>query len=68
MLNIIYSYRTVPHTDQFDIERKTANLLIEAIKDNEVVNPIIIDLPIIIPGEKALASDEPLKTIFREII
>ncbi|MBU6114325.1 M81 family metallopeptidase [Mammaliicoccus lentus] len=65
--NIIYSYRTVPHTDQFDIERKTANLLIEAIKDNEVVNPIIIDLPIIIPGEKALASDEPLKTILEKL-
>lgn len=65
--NIIYSYRTVPHIDQMDVEEKSAKLLVEAINDNEAVKPIIIELPIIIPGEKALASDEPLKTILEKL-
>src|SRR5699024_4699183 len=66
-VNIVYSYRTVPHTDQPEVERKSAHLLVEAIKNNAKIKPSFNRLPMIIPGEKALGNSEPLLSIFKKI-
>jgi microcystin degradation protein MlrC len=65
--NIVCSYKTIPHVDQSDIERKTANLLLDIIMKKDLVKPILIKLPYIICGEKALGNQEPMKSIFLKI-
>src|SRR5699024_10380350 len=66
-VNIVYFYRTVPHTDQSEVERKSAHLLVEAIKNNAKIKPSFKRLPMIIPGEKALGNSEPLLSMFKKI-
>src|SRR5690625_3615005 len=66
-VNIVYSYRTVPHTDQAEVERISAQLLINAIENKFNIQPSFKRLPMIIPGEKAVGASEPLKSIFHKI-
>ncbi|GAB3063898.1 M81 family metallopeptidase [Virgibacillus ainsalahensis] len=66
-VNIVYSYRTVPHVDQPEVERKSAQLLVDAIKNNAKIKPSFKALPMIIPGEKAVAASEPLRSILEKI-
>lgn len=67
LVNIVRSYRTVPHIDQLEIERVTAALLVDAIKQGEAAKPVFISLPITICGEKALGKSEPLRSIFKQL-
>lgn len=66
-VNIVYSYRTVPHTDQKEVEKISAEFLVEAIKKKVKIKPSFKRLPMIIPGEKALGKSEPLCSIFNKI-
>lgn len=65
--NIIRSYRTVPHVDQKETEQITAKLLLNIIENKIKVNPVIKKVPMIISGETAIDSSDPLKTIFKKL-
>lgn len=65
--NIIRSYRTVPHTDQDETERITADLLVKCIYDKNSIKPALIKVPMVIGGEKALGNKEPLLSIFEKL-
>lgn len=66
-VNIVRSYRTVPHIDQAETEQITAKLLIECMKNKTKINPSFIRVPIILPGEKAMGNADPLKSIFKKL-
>jgi microcystin degradation protein MlrC len=66
-VNIVYSYRTVPHVDQPEVERISAQLLVNTIKNNAKIIPSFKSLPMIIPGEKAVGASEPLRSIFTKL-
>lgn len=65
--NIIRAYRTVPHTDQGETEQITAQLLIDAIRNQNKIKPAFVQVPIILSGEKALGNKEPLSSIFDKL-
>lgn len=66
-VNIIRSYRTVPHVDQEETEKLTAKYLLNYIKNKNRTYPVIKKIPLIISGETALDNREPLKSIFRKL-
>ncbi|GAB2571122.1 M81 family metallopeptidase [Gracilibacillus alcaliphilus] len=66
-VNIVCSYKTVPHVDQSEIEALTAKYLLDVVEQREILQPAFIKMPLIICGEKALGSQEPLKSIFNKI-
>ncbi|MBS4206646.1 M81 family metallopeptidase [Bacillus sp. FJAT-50079] len=66
-VNIIRSYRTVPHVDQPETEVITAKLLQQQIINNANVRPVYLRLPIIIGGDTAIGAEDPLRTIFQKI-
>ncbi|MDY0393451.1 M81 family metallopeptidase [Virgibacillus halophilus] len=66
-VNIVYSYRTVPHVDQPEVERISAQLLVDAIAHQAKIRPSFKSLPMIIPGEKAVGASEPLRSIFNKL-
>lgn len=66
-VNIVRSYRTVPHTDQFETEKITAQLLVDAICRKRKIKPAYVRIPMIVSGEKALDNQEPLKSIFKKL-
>lgn len=65
--NIIRSYRTVPHTDQAETERITAQLLVDAIHNRRKVKPAYRRIPLMVSGEQALGNTEPLLSIFDKL-
>lgn len=67
LVNIVRSYRTVPHIDQLETERITAELLIDFIRNDKDFTPIFKKLPLVICGEKALGKGEPLRSIFNKL-
>lgn len=66
-VNIVRSYRTVPHEDQHETEAITANLLMNSLEKKENIEPSFIRLPMMICGEKALGDKEPLRSIFDKL-
>jgi len=66
-VNIVRSYRTVPHEDQAETEIITARLLLESIKGKTYTKPAFLRLPMLIGGETALGALDPLKSIFNKI-
>jgi len=66
-VNIVRSYRTVPHVDQAETEQITAKLLIDCIKNKAKIRPSFTRVPLIFPGEKVMGDAEPLKSIFKKL-
>lgn len=66
-INIVRSYRTVPHIDQPETERITADLLAAHIATASAIRPVFIPLPLVICGEKALGNQFPLNQIFNQL-
>jgi microcystin degradation protein MlrC len=66
LANIICGYRTAPHRDMAQTERKAAKLLIECIRRNILPKPRIARANVIVPGDIVQTDNEPLKSIFRQ--
>src|SRR5690625_2228383 len=66
-VNIVRAYRTVPHVDQPETEKITAELLIDSLEQQAKISPTFIRLPLLICGEKALGSRDPLSSIFNKL-
>ncbi|WP_018751756.1 M81 family metallopeptidase [Paenibacillus sanguinis] len=66
-INIVRSYRTVPHIDQPETECITAELLATHIATASATHPVFIPLPLVICGEKALGNQFPLNDIFNQL-
>ena len=66
LANIICGYRTAPHRDMVQTERKAAKLLLECIRRNILPKPKIARANVIVPGDMVQTDNEPLKSIFRQ--
>lgn len=66
-VNIVRAYRTVPHVDQYEVEKVTAQLLIDSLEKEAKIRPSFIRLPLLICGEKALGARDPLRSIFNKL-
>jgi len=66
LANIICGYRTAPHRDMVQTERKAAKLLIECIKRNILPKPKIARANVIVPGDIVQTDNEPLRSIFKQ--
>jgi microcystin degradation protein MlrC len=65
--NIIYGYRTAPHTDAAETQVKTAQLLIRCMEEGLLPKPVMVRPPLLLPGEMATTGIEPLKSLMVEI-
>jgi len=64
-VNILTAYRTAPHTDVIETRKKSAMLLVEAIRKRLKPKPIIIRPPVLLPGEYVVTDAEPAASIYR---
>ncbi|MCI8317055.1 MAG: M81 family metallopeptidase [Lachnospiraceae bacterium] len=65
-IDIMRGYHTIPHEDQAETERKTAEELVGLMKNKTRTRTALVTLPMILVGEKALANHEPLKQLMAE--
>lgn len=64
LVNVIRSYRTVPHTDQDVTEQVVARHMVDCIRNNKKTVPQYVRLPFAIHPEKATGATWPLNEIF----
>lgn len=66
LATIVRAYRTIPHVDQPDIERRTAQLLVDQIgKTSGRIGHAVV--PMALSGEMALSAEQPLSDIIDEL-
>ena len=64
--DILIGHKTAPHTDGGQIAEQAGSLLLDAIRGR--IRPVsyILPVPIVLPGEKAMTTAEPLRTLVDE--
>ncbi len=65
--NIVYGYRTAPHTDETETQQNTARLLIRCMEEGLLPRPVMVRPPLLFPGEMATTGIEPLLSLMREV-
>jgi microcystin degradation protein MlrC len=65
--NIIMVYRTAPHVDQPETRLRAVNVLLRAIKQHQHPIAVLLKVPILVPGERAMTTAEPLKSIYAQL-
>ncbi len=65
--NIVYGYRTAPHVDTEETQRRAAELLVEAIEGEFLPKAAMVRPPLLFPGEMATTPVEPLRSLMHEV-
>ena len=65
MANVITAFRTAPHTDHTETQRRAMKLLLECIDERILPTPVISRANVVIPGDAVQTSLEPLKSIMK---
>ena len=63
LANVICGFRTVPHIDKVETERKAMRLLIRCVRERLLPHPQMARAPVIIPGDAVLTAQPPLDAI-----
>jgi microcystin degradation protein MlrC len=66
-LNIMTALRTAPHVDGVETQARAVRLLLEALQKRQKPVPVLVKVPILIPGEKGITGVEPLKSIYGQL-
>ena len=66
--NIVYGYRTAPHVDAHDTQRRVAELLVESIEGGFLPRATVVRPPLLFPGEMATTPVEPLRSLMQEVV
>lgn len=65
--NIIYGYRTAPHTDQDVTQIQAGKLLLKCINEGLLPEPVMVRPPLMISGDMLTTTVEPGKSLIKEL-
>lgn len=65
--NIIYGYRTAPHTDMRETQMAAARLLLQCIREKLLPQPVMLRVPMISNGDIFTTTVDPGKTIMNRL-
>ncbi len=63
-MGILTAYRTAPHVDQEETRVRAVRLLLSAIREHQHPVVVVVMVPMLIPGERAVTTAEPLESIY----
>jgi microcystin degradation protein MlrC len=66
-VNILCGYKTAPHTDEEETQLRAGRLLLQCIRDEFLPHPVLIGIPLLLPGEMVTTGIEPAKTIMKKV-
>jgi microcystin degradation protein MlrC len=64
--DILVGLKTAPHTDQQATLNHAARLLLEALRGKIKPVSYVLPVPVIVPGEKAMTTAEPMRSLVAE--
>lgn len=62
-VDIICGYKTAPHTDQTETQRRAVKILTDSLKNGKRPSATIVKVPMLIAGDTMLTSELPLKPL-----
>lgn len=65
--DILTAYRTAPHVDQQETRVRAVQLLLDAIAKHQHPVIVLVKVPILVIGERAITTKEPLKSIYAQL-
>lgn len=68
LANVITGYHTAPHEDVEETQLSACRALVEMIRSGKRPHPEMVRVPMLLVGERAITSMEPLKTVFDRCI
>lgn len=63
----ICAYNTIPHIDQEETEARAAKLLLHRLRSPGRLAPVALKLPLVIGGDSAIDSMEPVQEIYAAV-
>ncbi|MEG0934102.1 MAG: M81 family metallopeptidase [Clostridia bacterium] len=66
LANVVCGFRTAPHIDRIETERKTMRLLLKCAKQHLLPRPQAVRAPVVIPGDAVQTALAPLRGIMEE--
>lgn len=66
LANIVCGFRTAPHVDQIETERKAMKLLLQCVKRKLLPSPRMVRPYVLIPGDALQTAISPLREIMQE--
>lgn len=66
-LNMLTALRTAPHRDGVETRVRAVTMLMDAIDNNLKPYIKMVEIPILVPGEKSITEVEPLHSIYAQI-
>jgi microcystin degradation protein MlrC len=61
--NAFAAYKTAPHVDAKETGIRAASLLLKSIKEKKALTTQMVQLPILLGGEKSETNEEPMKSL-----
>lgn len=66
-IDMFTAYRTAPHIDAIDTQRRAVAMLIRAISTGERPGICWAKIPVVLPGERTATTDEPAKGLYARL-
>jgi len=60
LCNVLCGFRTAPHADRIETERKAMHLLLECVREGILPHPRCARAPVVIPGDAVQTALQPL--------
>jgi microcystin degradation protein MlrC len=65
--NIFTAYRTAPHRDHEETRQRALGLLVRALEQDIRPVPVMIKVPMLLPGEAAMTPVEPARSLYARL-
>jgi microcystin degradation protein MlrC len=63
-LDMMSAYRTAPHIDVVETQKRACDMLLQALKTGERPGLAWVNIPVLVPGERSSTEDEPARSLY----
>jgi microcystin degradation protein MlrC len=66
-LDMLSAYRTAPHIDVAETQRRACDLLTQSLEQHLRPSLVWVPIPVLLPGERTSTVDDPAKTLYASL-
>lgn len=66
-VNALTALRTAPHRDGSETRQRALAMLIRALREGLDLRPILVKIPLLLPGEAVMTATEPARSLYQRV-
>ncbi len=66
-VNALTALRTAPHRDGPETRRRALAMLIRALREGLALQPVLLKIPLLLPGEAVMTATEPARSLYQRL-